>query len=424
MRSIYVRLEEMRKLSTESKKVQKYTPKRVYLPLAVYRSTDVSPIVKVGDKVKIGDVVAYSEENFPIPATVSGEVIGFEERFDAFGDLVKCIVIENDFKDKWNKRKKENKNLLKLKKETLIAKIRDAGIVGMGGSGFPTYIKYNTDKKINTLIVNGAECEPYTTCDYALILEEAEKLVEATDLILSLFNIDKAVIAIQEDEEKLYNRLKEVVLKYPKIKVKKVFDGYPAGWEKNLVREICKKEYDKLPLEVGVIVNNVGTILALYDALKYDLPPIERYITITGDQIRKPQNILARIGSPVDEIIKDVCKYKKTKEIIFIANGPLSGKALPSDKLIVTKNLTGVVVLSNEKLDEPSLECIRCGRCVEACPAHISPILIKDAYERKDIEALKRLGYEKCVECGLCSFVCPSKVEVTKAVIESKKLKE
>ncbi len=394
-------------------------PKYIYIPLIVGNDTDITVLVKKDDYVCKGEVVARSKGNFSIPlhSSISGTVIGFEEKLHHNGVMVKSILIENDFKERVEEKNDTIEQLSSYSKADFIATLKSAGIIGMGGAGFPTYIKYQTEQPIKTLIINAVECEPYITADYALGIQKVEEILETIDAILEIYKIEHAIIAIKKNNTKLIHAIQKRIGTYVRMEIKTVPNRYPMGWERLLIETVTGKTYQNLPIEVGVVVNNLSTIYAIYEALKNKTPLLERVVTITGDMIKHPTNVLVKIGTPVHEIIESIGGMKRNKDIICIAGGPMMGVALPSDEVIVTADMNAIVVLKEQALEQENT-CMRCGKCVEVCPAHIEPVLIKDAYKEK--ESLKSLHVNRCCECGLCSYICPAKIKVREYVKKAK----
>lgn len=407
------------KKMSSNKKIGVYTkPSIVYIPLVNQNDDNITLLVKKGDYVYKGSILGKRKGvlRIPILSSVSGTVIDFVERHYANGNIVKCVAIENDFKEKVEKEIKR-KEINKLSKEEFINIIRDKGIVGMGGSGFPTYVKYDTDKKINTLIINAVECEPYITADFALINEHCEEILEAIDAILDINNIDEAIIAVKKSNTQLVKILENNVGSYLRMKISKVPNFYPMGWEKNLVEFVKHVTYKKLPSEKGIIVNNVATIYAIYEALKYDKPLVERVVTFTGEKLKSPQNVLVKVGTPVSEVIEIIGGYKKYKDLLFVAGGPMMGISLPNDDLVVSPNLNCVLALYDKK-EELVTQCLRCGKCVDVCPAKLVPVMIKDNIKKP--ERLKELRPDRCISCGLCTYVCPARINVREYIKAAK----
>ncbi len=409
-----------RKKDSITEKIKKYDkPKYVYIPLICQNDTNITVLVKQGDYVCKGDVIARRRGHFKVPihASVSGKVISFEEKLYITGQEVKCVVIENDFKELVSTNFEVPKQINHYTKEEFINIIKDSGIVGLGGGGFPTYAKYETNDKINTLIINALECEPYITADYMLIKEKCEEILEAIDAVLNINDIPEAIIAVNKKNTEVIEIFNTFIGTYIKIKLVPVPNIYPMGWERSLIKQVKGVTYNKIPIEKGIVVNNVSTMYAIYEALKYGKPMIERIMTITGDMIKEPQNILIKVGTPVKEIINSIGGYQEGDVISLIAGGPMMGVAVPSDELITSSNLLGIVLMSYVS-DEPPTECLRCGKCVEVCPAKLSPVLIMDNFQ--DSDKLTDLRPKNCVECGLCSYICPAKIRVREFVIRAK----
>ena len=403
---------------TINKKITEYIkPQIIYIPLESKNGVEYSHNVKEGDYIYKGEVVAVNKDiNFPIHSSVSGYVVAGSHKIINNGRKIRCIVVENDFKEKYENRAGTKKDITKYSREEFINLLRKSGITGLGGSDFPAFIKYTSCDNFKYFIINGVECEPFITADYALMREYAENLLEGIDAILEIMNIPKAYIAIKEANDVIASEFKKYIGTYPNISLSFVSDGYPAGWEKNIVSEVLNITYDKYPSEKGVLVSNVSTVYAIYDMLKNNRPLTERVITITGSGIKKPQNVRVKIGALMSEIIEHIDGYKDLKNPLFIAGGPMMGKSLPTDDLLVTKDLNCVIVMEN-KLSYPNV-CISCGKCASVCPVKLLPVLIMKNI--KDDKKLKDLDPKRCIECGLCSYICPSKIEVREFVKEAK----
>lgn len=416
-----LRIINKKEISLKSEMINFLNPNNVFIPLIIGTETNISVFVKKGDYVHKGNLLGKSQGKFSLPilASVSGTVIGFEEKYYLNGKKVKCIVIKNDFKELTLNKYPVVENINQIKKETFIELLKNNSIVGMGGANFPTYIKYSTEQKIKTLIVNAVECEPYITADYVLILEHAEEILECINAILKINGIDEAYIAIKKYNTKLINAFNKFIGTYPNIKIHETLNIYPMGWEKNVVESVLNRTYDKLPIEIGVIVNNVSTIYAIYESIKYNKPLTSRIVTLTGEGFEIAKNINVKIGTSVREVIEKNLKYKNNSELLFIAGGPMMGNSIPSDDIIVTPNLNCVLVIPKNKELE-SINCLRCGLCMKYCPAKLTPVLIKDNLNNSD--KLKSYQVNRCIECGLCSFVCPSKINVRDYVRRAKEI--
>ncbi len=409
-----VKLPKFKSIS-KNKRIGFYNkPNFVYIPLISGNDEDITITVKKGDYVYKGSVIGRRKGNFKIPinSSISGTVIDYVQKTYSNGKKVKCVVIENDFKEKEEIKKVVNKKINEYTKEEFIKTIKDCGVVGMG-SGYPTYLKYETENKINTLIINCTECSSYVTSDYVLLVERCEEILETIDAMLEINEIDKALIAVRKNDLELLNILNSFIGTYLKIKIVTVPDIYPIGWERNLVKYILGINYNEMPIEKGVVVNNVSTIYAIYESLKYNKPLCERIITFTGDGIKKPQNVYVKIGTPLIEIVNKI--GKTTSNINMIVGEPMMGKYIEDIEDVIATTDTSCVIILKELQQNKETECIRCGQCTKNCPVKISPVLIKDNQNNK--EKLKQLNIDKCIHCGLCSYICPAKIDL-RSIIE------
>lgn len=405
-----------KKLTKDKKIIVFNKPKYVYIPLICSNNEDIELKVRRGSNVSIGSIIGINTKwNIPIHSSVSGKVVDYEEKYIYNGNLIKTVKIENDFNDTYI----EVNNIKKIDKYTkkeFIQILKDCSIRGMGGADFPTYIKYDTKKRIKHLIINAVECEPYITADYHIIKEYASQILETIDAIMTINKIDKAYFAIKKNNQDLLKILNEIIGTYPKIKIVLVHDKYPMGWEKNLVEYVLHKKYDKLPIEVDTIVNNVSTIYAIYNALTYKRPVTNRLVTIAGDGLKKNAIVDVKIGQDISEIL-DELGHKK-RDILFISGGPMMGRTIEDENFVITNNVNAILLLKDND-NEVVKTCIRCGRCASICPAKLSPILIKENINNKD--ELKKLNVHRCIECGLCSYICPAKILLRELVIRAKK---
>ena len=393
-------------------------PKKVYIPLISGNDTNITILVKKGEYVYKGSIIGKRKGDFRIPihSSVSGTVLDFEEKTCFNGEKVKCVVIENDFKEKIEQKLSVKRSINKYTKEEFLNLLMENGIVGLGGAGFPTYVKYEP-KNINTLIVNAVECEPYITADHILAKQKCEEILEAIDAILEINKIKEAIIAIKKENVELKQIFDNYIGTYLKIKIKLVPNVYPMGWERKLIKEVTHKEYDKYPIEEGIVVNNISTIYAIYEALKYNKPLIERIITFSGENLQDKRNVLVKIGTPVSEVLEQL---KVKENSVIVAGGPMMGKKV--EDLVVSANMNCILALEH-KIDIPTI-CLKCGKCVEVCPSKLSPVLIMKTKVKKDkdINKLKKLHPEKCIECGLCSYICPANLLVRERVKDAKKI--
>lgn len=419
-----VKLHKEKKQSMKRQMIKYNKPAYVYIPLISQDDDNITTLVKKGDYVYKGSVIARRKGNFRIPihSSISGIVKGFEEKYYLNGKMVRCVVIENDYKEKYEKNKGVKRILSNYTREQFIEILKECGVVGLSGCGFPTYVKYNGPTKIETLIINAVESEPYVTSDYALASLKCEEILEGIDAIMEINQIPEAIIAIKKTNIDLLKIFNNFIGTYLKIKIVVVPDSYTMGYEKKLINYIKKTTYPTLPSYNGIVVNNISTIYSIYHALKYQQPLTERVVTFTGPMIKKPQNVMVKFGVLASEVIEQIGGYKKKKKIKFIAGGPMMGKSLPTDDLSITPNLICVLALDGEKSKEIEELCISCGKCAINCPARLTPALIMKYRNNKKM--INSLEPERCIECGLCSYVCPSKIKVRDYVLAAKESRE
>lgn len=383
----------------------------IYIPLEDIKGNIYKNLTKKGQYVFKGDVVGVTKE-LKVHSSVSGYVINTEYKLISNGKKVKCITIQNDYKEKIRKEKILNKK--NYTKEEFINSLKENAIVGLSGSIYPTYKKYQIDN-IKYLLINAVECEPYVSCDKSIIFNYPEEILETIDNIQEIMNIPKAIIVIKETDISSYKSISKYIGTYPNIQIYQTRDIYPNGWERILIMNTLGITYDKYPSEKGIIVNNVSTIYSIYEMIKYNKPLTERIITMNGPGIKNKTNIKVKIGTLASDIIKEL-GYKNINNPLFIIGGPLNGNSLPTDEVVITKDVNSLFIIENNF--KKSLPCIKCGKCMEVCPVNISPVLIME--NNNNIKNLEKLKPNKCIECGLCSYICPSKIEVREFVRASK----
>ena len=306
-------------------------------------------------------------------------------------------------------------------REQLIDFMMNAGIVGLGGAGFPAYIKYKFAKDVEKLIINAVECEPFITADYKLVFEYCDDLIRGTLAMKKMAMAKEAIIAIKVTHKDMIDHVNKAIQGIDGIKVVAVPDVYPMGWERVLVREIMHKEYDRLPGEVGAIVNNETTAIAFGRALKYGEAIGLKTVTISGTAVKKPQNVQVPVGMCVKEIV-EACGGYTCEDVKIIAGGPMMGTAMYTLDVPIQKTSSAILAFAEDDVEdfEPS-PCIRCGRCVSACPSHLVPQKMVIASEMGDNEAFEALGGMECYECGSCTFVCPAGRRLTQAFKQSRR---
>ena len=396
-------------------------------PLSQHIGAPAKPIVAKGDRVLMGQKIAESGGfvSAPIYASVSGTVKTLEARRVVTGDQVMSIVVENDgqYEDVGFRPREDAKS---LSREEIVDIIKEAGIVGMGGAGFPTHVKLSPKEpeKIDYVIANCAECEPYLTSDYRRMLEEPEKLVGGLRIALQLFPNATGILAVEDNKPDCVSLLRGLVKDDPKISVKALKTKYPQGGERQLIYATTGRRINStmLPADVGCVVNNVDTIVAVYRAVMEGRPLIERIVTVTGDAVAVPQNFRVKIGTSYSQVLEAAGGFKSTPEKI-ICGGPMMGFGMFDLNVPTTKTSTALLALSKDEVSamEPGT-CINCGRCVEVCPGRVIPSRLADYAERFDEEAfLANYGME-CCECGCCSFICPAKRPLTQQIKSMRKI--
>ena len=342
------------------------------------------------------------------------------------GLTVNCVVIESDGKNQLHESVKPKGSLKELSSKEIIGIIKEAGITGMGGAGFPTYVKLSPppDKKIDTIIINGAECEPYLTADHKLMLNEAEKIVFGLKAIMKAVNVDNGIIAIENNKADAIEILKKASEKENNIKVASLKVKYPQGDEKRLISATLNRKVPSggLPMDVGAIVCNVSTTKAIADAVLEGKPLYERIVTITGNGIKEPKNLIAKIGTPFKDLIAQCGGFNENSPGKIVMGGPMMGISQFTIDVPVIKGSGGILVLTEEEAKpQPMGPCIKCGKCVEVCPVNLQPLYLS-SYSLKDkFDKAEELHALDCVECGACSYICPAKRPLVESIRVAKR---
>lgn len=413
---------------SKDKRIIDYVPKgEMVYPLSQHIGAPAKAVVNKGDEVLVGSLIAEAGGfvSAPIYSTCSGVVKAIEPRRVVAGNDVMSIVIENDgqFREiEWESQGDYDS----LTKEDKINLIKDAGIIGMGGAGFPTAVKLSPKEpdKIEYIIVNCAECEPYLTSDYRKMLEEPEKLIGGLRVSLSLFDNARGILAVEDNKPDCIALLKDMVKDDPKITVKALKTKYPQGSERHLIYATTGRAIncEMLPADAGCIVNNVDTEIAIYNAVIEKRPLMYRIVTVTGDAIKEPTNFRVPIGTNYDELLEAAGGFK-CEVAKIISGGPMMGMALFDTSVPVTKASSALLCMSKDEVSssEPTA-CINCGKCVEVCPGRIIPKQLSDyAEHHNEEEFVKHYGLE-CCECGCCSYVCPAKRQLTQNIKSMRKI--
>lgn len=396
-------------------------------PLSQHIGAMAKPLVKAGDRVLVGQKIAekggFISAN--IHSSVSGTVKAIEKRLVATGGMVDSIIVENDGMYE-EAAPIFSGNPDELSKDEIIKIIEEAGIVGMGGAGFPTNVKLSPKNAdiIDSIIVNGAECEPYLTSDYRRMVEQTDKLVKGLKIVLKIFPDAKGYFGIEDNKPEAIEALLKATENEDRIEVVPLKTKYPQGGERSMIYAVTGRKINSkmLPADVGCIVHNVDTIYAIYNAVYNGKPLIERIVTITGDAVSTPKNFQVRIGTSFRKLIDAAGGFTTEPEKI-ISGGPMMGFSFFNIDVPVVKGSSSLLAFIKDDVshEEPSA-CIRCGRCAVACPEHLLPMKLAALAGQNEPEEFKKLGGMECVECGCCSYVCPAKRQVTQSVRSMKKL--
>lgn len=413
---------------TMDKEVVEYLPKgEMVYPLSQHIGKPAKPVVKKGDEVKAGDLIAEADGfvSANIYASVSGKVKVIEPRLTSSGSKVDSIVIENDGLYETKEFIPNDKEISEYTKEEIIGAIKDAGIVGMGGAGFPSHVKLSPKEpdKIDRIIVNASECEPYLTSDYRRIMDEADKVIDGLRIILSLFPGSKGIIGIESNKPKAIALLREKLAGDPDITVNKLKTKYPEGAERQLIYANTGRYINSkmLPADAGCIVHNVDTVYAISEAVREGKPLMDRIVTVTGDAIENPTNFKVKIGTSYKELVDAAGGFKNDPAKI-IAGGPMMGKAIYTLDMPITKTNSAILAMTKDEVAEyESSACIRCGRCVSVCPGRVMPNMLGDLAEAGAIDEFLANNGMECCECGCCSYVCPAKRHLTQTIAGMRK---
>ncbi len=397
--------------NTEDCRSERFFPKTVKIPLSQGMGASLVPLVSEGDEVKVGQKIGESDAGFscPVHSSVSGKVTGFSQLLVSNGSVISCIDIESD--GKFSLSPEVKKPEVRTKADFIKA-VRESGLVGLGGAGFPAHIKLNYDPNetpVDTLIINAAECEPYITSDYREMIENPDGVIGGVRLVKDTLRIKNAVIAIENNKPEAIKLLSDRLSGCTDIRVHTLKSSYPQGAEKviiyNTVKRIVKE--GELPSNVGVVVMNVSSVAFLEGYFKTGVPLVSKRITVDGETVKEPKNLIVPIGTIADELLS-YCKVdtEKTKRIIF--GGMMMGLCAFDSFAPITKTNNAVLAFTEQKI-APQTECIRCASCIRACPLKLMPCEMEAAYKKNDTDALRALKVNLCMNCGSCTYVCPAK---------------
>lgn len=417
-----------RKEKTQDKATLHMTaPDVLYVPVSQHIGAPAKPLVKRNDLVKKGQLIAeaggFVSANIHSP--VSGKVKEIKKMSVVGGNLVDCIVIENDGKEEIDENIKPYGTIDELSSERLLEIVKEIGLVGMGGATFPTHVKLAPPPAtpVDTVILNGAECEPYLTADHRIMLEEAEDVVDGLKAIMKILKVNKGYIGIEDNKPDCIKKMQEMTKDVPGVEVVSLKTKYPQGAEKQLIKVITGKEVPSggLPAAVGCVVDNVATAAQIAKSVKTGMPLIERICTVTGEAIKEPKNVYIRIGTLYQDII-DFCGGFDKPCAKLVSGGPMMGIAVPDANIPSNKGTSGLLCMSEEEAAiSPTQNCIRCGRCVDICPAYLEPVYIATYATKEMFDKSEEYHALDCIECGSCSFICPSKRPLVQMIRVAKK---
>ena len=391
-------------------------PQNVYVPVSQHIGIPADVVVEVKQHVEAGELIARSHGfvSSNIHSPVAGTVTKLDKIVDTSGYKKQCIVIRTDAVTTPETEREQFplQKEIALTSEEILSRINQCGIVGLGGATFPSFVKLQVkpEHKIDTLLINGVECEPYLTADHSLMLAKTEEIIVGIEILLKALNIPQAYIGIEANKQDAIQKFYEHTKNNPRIKVASLQVKYPQGGEKQLIKSILNREVpvSGLPFEVGVLVHNVGTVFAIYEAVQHHKPLTDRVVTVTGKSVKDPGNFWVKIGTPIKDLIEAVGGMPEdTRKIIN--GGPMMGKAIKNLDVPVTKGTSGILMISDKEAERGDVQnCIRCANCVMVCPMGLEPYLLMNLVELNHPERAKDNDVMTCIECGSCSYICPS----------------
>ena len=388
-------------------------PEKVVISMSQHGGVPCTPLVNVGDTVKTGQLIGISDAviSAPVHSSVTGKVTEITEIINVFGKRNKAVVIETDLRQTLHE---DIKPPVIETREDFIRAVKESGSVGLGGAGFPTYVKLNCPDEagVDTLVVNGAECEPYITSDYRAFMEDGEKIAKGIHIILEKLGLKRAVIGIEADKPQAIKKMRSLTEKDDNISVVSLKSLYPQGAEKVLIYNTTGRvvEAGKLPMAAGCIVINCSTVAFIYDYIKTGIPLIKRRITVDGPIVNKPANLIVPVGIRIKDILEAANVRKQPDRVLM--GGPMMGTCIYDENTPVSKTNNAVLLFADTK-PSATTACIRCGRCVNACSMGLMPTELEHAYDAKDAELLEKLNINLCMNCGACTFVCPAKRNIS-----------
>ncbi|MDO9104875.1 MAG: electron transport complex subunit RsxC [Methylovulum sp.] len=392
-------------------------PKRLYVPVQQHVGKPAEPVIKVGEHVLKGQLLAHSQGlvSAPVHAPSSGTIIDVNEYPAPHPSAlpIRTIVLETDGKDEWQQHTLIA-DPFALSPEDISLRVGTAGIVGLGGATFPTAVKLNMgrENRIHTLLINGAECEPYLTCDDRLMRERAENIIDGVRIMLHGMETSRAIVAIEDNKPEAFAAMQAAALPYPQLTVQQIPTRYPMGWDRQLIRYITGMEVPvgSRSSEIGVTIHNIGTAYAVHKALRHGQPLVSRIVTVSGGAVVKPMNIEVPLGTLISDLF-NFCHVRPDITARIVMGGPMMGDALPHINLPVVKATSGILALTQDELKSADEQpCIRCARCVSVCPAGLLPLDMANNIRNNQLDAAVDLGLKDCISCGSCSYICPSNI--------------
>ena len=397
-------------------------PDTVVIPLAQHFGAPAEPAVAVGDTVKVGQLIGkqagFISSN--VHSSVSGTVTAVEPRQHSNVGQVLSVVIANDKKGTLDESVRPNKPLEELTPAEIVEIVKDKGITGMGGAGFPAYVKLQPQKPVDTVLINGCECEPYLTADHRVMLEYADDVIYGLKAMMKAVSAEKGYLVVEDNKPDAAELLTEKTADLENIEVKVVRTKYPQGAEKMLIKNVMGRKVPSggLPADVGCVVGNASTAKAVSDAIQTGMPLVERAMTMTGEHIANPGNFMVKIGTNVQEVI-DYCGGLDTDDVLLKMGGPMMGAILSTTDIPLVKGSNGIIAIDTDTTE--AVECIKCGRCVDVCPMELAPLNIAKHSDAKDVDALKAESVLDCIECRCCEFICSSKIPLVTKIKDGKK---
>ncbi len=412
-----------RKELCEHKDLKRFPdPEIAVLPTSMHLGAPATPVVAVGDTVKVGQVIAEASSfiSAPVHASVSGKVIAIEDRPHATRGVCQAIVIASDGKGTLDESIKPNKPLEELTPEEIIEIVKKAGVVGMGGAGFPTCVKLNPGKPIDAILLNGCECEPLLTADHKVLLHFADDVIFGLQAIMKTTNAEKGIIVIEDNKPDAIALLEEKTAGFDNIEVVTAKTKYPQGAEKMLIKRVLKRQVPSggLPADVGCVVDNISTVKAIADAIKTGMPLIERVVSVTGEYMKEPGNFIVKLGTSTQSLI-DACGGITGEDVTVKAGGPMMGFVMNDRNAPIMKGSNGIIAIETDHTQ--TVDCIKCGRCVDVCPMELKPLYFAKYADEENWQAMLDQNVRDCFECRCCEYICSSKIPIVTKIKAGKK---